>query len=690
MIYANGRRVPSLAAIRGHRGLVSVDFALLVLALQTAEPAPTEDIVVTGERVERSLRKTDGSVDVFTAERLAKEPGADRLDDLFEATPNVVLGNPSAGPSIRGQDTTGSLVDLASFLGGTRPRATLNIDGRAASFNELVFASTPLWDVSQLEVFRSPQSTVEGRNSIAGAIYVRSRSPSFDWEAAGRMGGDERGGRQASLMLNGPLVSDRLAFRLALDGRRGRPWSRLGDTQRGADPVHDDYGFVRVKLLATPAALPGARFDLSLTHLRSKAPQTVTTRPPFEERRDNAPIYGIFGNRISSATLRAEVPVAPGLDGLAILSAGKSRFRRFAPPGRGEALNRVADRSVETRLEWTPSERLRLRGGLHALVSRLDQDIDLSAIVGTGAFDDRQSALGLFGEVETVLAPRLSATASIRRQSDRQRRKGAITGSLDLPIDYDRRFTFWLPRLALRWDPNDALRVGAAVQRASNPGGISLNFVTGEPEILDAETLWNLELFTRASLLDGRLTLRANLFRNQHRNAQRAIGRTFIGPMGNLGWFELYNLERARSGGLEAEVEWRPSDRLTLRGGLGLLSTKVLKGGVGKAFDGKAFARAPARSLTMGADWQVLRPLTLSARLRHHSGYFSDDLNTPTRKVDAGTEMDGRAAFTRGRFTLSAYARNMTDEFAVTYFIGPTTAVPNRPREIGLALETRL
>ena len=92
----------------------------------------------------------------------------------------------------------------------------------------------------------------------------------------------------------------------------------------------------------------------------------------------------------------------------------------------------------------------------------------------------------------------------------------------------------------------------------------------------------------------------------------------------------------------------------------------------------------------MGADWQVLRPLTLSARLRHHSGYFSDDLNTPTRKVDAGTEVDGRAAFTRGRFTLSAYARNLTDEFAVTYFIGPTTAVPNRPREIGLALETRL
>ena len=74
-----------------------------------------------------------------------------------------------------------ALVDLAAFLGGTRPRTTLNIDGRAASHNELVFGAAPLWDVAQVEIFRSPQSTTEGRNSIAGAIYVRTRSPTFEW-----------------------------------------------------------------------------------------------------------------------------------------------------------------------------------------------------------------------------------------------------------------------------------------------------------------------------------------------------------------------------------------------------------------------------------------------------------------------------------------------------------------------------
>lgn len=672
--------------------LLSVGSALLML-VPADEPRPEpereQEIVITGERASRSLRDTDGSVKVFTRTDLDREPGADRLDDLFDSTPNVLLGNPGQGPSIRGQDTTGPLIDLAAFLGGTRPRTTLNIDGRAASHNELVFGAAPLWDVAQVEIFRSPQSTVEGRNSIAGAIYVRTQSPRFEWEGGGRLQTDNRGGRHGSLVAGGPLIADQLAFRLAVDGRRGRPWSTLTDRQRGADPNHDDYGLVRGKLLATPAALAGARFELTLQHLRSKAPQTVTAQKPFEERRDPNPLYGIFGNRISSATLRAEVPLTDRLKGLSIASLGESRFQRYAPVGRGEAINRVSDRSFETRLDWAVSDRLRVRGGFHALVSTLDQRIDLTAIVGSGEFDDRQTALGLFGEAELTLKHGLSASASLRRQSDRQRRKGAITGSLALPIDYDRTFDFWLPRFALRWDASEALRVGGVVQRASNPGGISLNFVTGEPENLDAETLWNVELFARARLFDRRLTFNANLFRNWHEDAQRAIGRVFSGPQSNLVWFELYNLERTRSQGMEAAVEWKPSERLALRGALGLLRTKITDAGEGIVFSGKTFARAPKRSATLSVDWTALDGLTLSGRLRHHSGYFSDDLNSPARKVEAGTEADARAAYSRGRFTLSAYARNLTDEYAATYLLSPTTAVPNKPREIGFGLETR-
>src|SRR4029078_8691088 len=92
------------------------------------------------------------------------------------------------GPTIRGQDTTGPTRDLPAFLGGTRPRTTLIVDGRAVRFHEVVLCTSPLWDVERIEVFRTPQTTTQGRNSIAGAIFVTTNHPTHDWEARGRRG----------------------------------------------------------------------------------------------------------------------------------------------------------------------------------------------------------------------------------------------------------------------------------------------------------------------------------------------------------------------------------------------------------------------------------------------------------------------------------------------------------------------
>lgn len=165
-----------------------------------------EDIIVAGERVTRSLRETSSSVEVFTSKVLETAPGADRLDEILELVPNVTFGTGSLGPTIRGQDSTGSLQDLPAFLGGNRPRVTLQVDGRAVGFNEFVFGVAPIWDVRQIEVFRSPQTTTQGRNSIAGAIFVKTNDPTYQWEAAARAIAGDLDTRQLSGVLSGPLA----------------------------------------------------------------------------------------------------------------------------------------------------------------------------------------------------------------------------------------------------------------------------------------------------------------------------------------------------------------------------------------------------------------------------------------------------------------------------------------------------
>src|SRR3546814_10306426 len=133
----------------------------LVLATSASELAikpevdERHEIVVTGERVSRKLHETASSVLVETGETIDSQASPDRIEQLLQAIPNVQLGTGGEGPTIRGQDSTGVVPDLPAFLSGSRPRTTIQIDGRSATYYELAFGLTSVWDVERLEVFRS-------------------------------------------------------------------------------------------------------------------------------------------------------------------------------------------------------------------------------------------------------------------------------------------------------------------------------------------------------------------------------------------------------------------------------------------------------------------------------------------------------------------------------------------------------
>jgi hypothetical protein len=73
-----------------------------------------------------------------------------------------------------------------------------------------------------VEVFRGPQTTLQGRNSIAGAIIVETKDPTFDYEADARAIAGNFDTQQFSGVVSGPLVKDQRAFRLSVDRRNAR------------------------------------------------------------------------------------------------------------------------------------------------------------------------------------------------------------------------------------------------------------------------------------------------------------------------------------------------------------------------------------------------------------------------------------------------------------------------------------
>lgn len=669
--------------------------ACLCIAIASAahqQPVQAEsypDIIVTGERVPRTLRETSSSVAVVTSDTIDQQASPHRVEQLLEQIPNVQV-TPGAGPTIRGQDTSGALRDLPAFLGGTRPRTTLVVDGRAVSFNEFVFGVAPVWDLERLEVFRTPQTTTQGRNSIAGAIFVHTNDPSFDWEGQVRaIAGDYRA-RHVSGVVSGPAIADELAFRLAGDIRKARPSSDLTSRIRGADPNSDEYGQLRFKLIARPKALPGARIELAYAHISALKGAGTSVQLPFRDRRGS--IAAVFRTNVDSLTATIAYDPARRVSTNTILTFGDSRVRRFAAPGLGETKTRIRDWSAESVLDWAPAESLRLVGGVSHSNVGLNQFIDLSQLAGIGEFDDRQHSTGLFGELSWKLVPQATLIAGLRYQHDRQQRTGVLAGaSSAIDLDYDRSFQAWLPKLSVAYEFSTALTAGVLIQRAFNPGGTSLRFDTGAPDLFEAETLWDYELFARASLAREKLTATANLFLYDIRDAQRTQPIAIVAPTGAPVTFaDLFNVPKARTHGAEAALEWRPSRRLSAHAAIGLLATKITKASGSHAqLLGNEFQRAPHFTGSAALDWRPVDRLRLSAQVRRNSGYFSDDFETPTRRVGGATTLNARAEWNAGPVILFGYARNLFDKFAMRFMFSSTAGFANDPREVGVGIESR-
>jgi outer membrane receptor protein involved in Fe transport len=479
------------------------------MAIAVAAPAAAEEpqlgptIVVTGERVPRALTETASSIAVLTEEAIAKLPRADRLDQLLLATPNVQIGTGSEGPAIRGQDSTGPLQQLGAFLGGTRPRVTLQVDGRPLGYNEFVFASSPLWDVRQVEIFRSPQTTTQGRNSIAGAIFIETNDPAMALAGAARVQLGDNRFRQLSAMANAPLVDGQLAVRVAGDIRRGQPSSTYVRGTVDGEVDRDDFSLLRAKLLATPAKLPNLGILVTYVHSHSFRPQYLSAAdPPYEARAvpRSERTNGVLEINADTLTARVDLELSPRTAWRTLIAYGDVEVRRFGQPGLGR--NRVWSREwfVESRLAFAPAEGREGVVGVSWLGQDQYQVTDLTGVpLGTGSFDDWQASFGLFGETTVRPVADVALTLGLRYQRDRQDRQGeTVPRPPGATISYGETFEAWLPKLVLSWSPTPGIATGILVQRAYNPGGTSLTLSTRKQTDFAAETLWNTELFARA------------------------------------------------------------------------------------------------------------------------------------------------------------------------------------------------
>lgn len=155
-------------------------------AVDAESSEPIEKITVYGEKIERSLKDTTSSISVIDKDALDSGQYQSTSSALSEV-PNVVVLTGSV-PDIRGVSGNGSASGFNSFTGGARARVSTLVDGVAEPFVADLTGDTGLWDIQQIEVYRGPQSTINGRNSIGGTVFIKTEDPTFDWQGAARVG----------------------------------------------------------------------------------------------------------------------------------------------------------------------------------------------------------------------------------------------------------------------------------------------------------------------------------------------------------------------------------------------------------------------------------------------------------------------------------------------------------------------
>lgn len=209
-----------------------------------------DEIIVTGAKRGLTVQEAEVSVEIFDAERLDAENLFD-IGDVIRRTPNISSGGSASDIVIRGVSRSG--------VGGAGQGVTSNvyIDNAPLSDGALFFGQNGLWDVAQVEVLRGPQSTVQGRNALAGSIVIVTKDPTYEWEAAARIRYGERNERQFAGVVSGPIIDDQLAFRIAVDRQATDGFSTFAATNEPA--TSQDSILVRGKLLAEPVFMPGFR-----------------------------------------------------------------------------------------------------------------------------------------------------------------------------------------------------------------------------------------------------------------------------------------------------------------------------------------------------------------------------------------------------------------------------------------------
>ncbi|MBZ9646016.1 TonB-dependent receptor [Sphingobium sp. 3R8] len=724
---------------------------------QADQPAPQqaaqqdalfpEDIVVTAERRESTVREVPFSIAAFGGE-LLREAQVYSPAALTQQMPGITV------------NTADKSLSIVAIRGNVSTFRTATLDTPVAYFMDDVYyvfnndLNANFYDTDRVEVLRGPQGTLFGRNVVGGAIAVITKNPDFKDDYYAQITGGNGGYVRTEGMVNGTLVDDKIAGRFAFSTEHN---DGLIDTpnQSGSYGKSDSYS-ARGKLLFQPTdtlkiVLSG---DYSYTKGNGGAiqlgiggnqviPDTFGdfsddkwtnndfVSSPYRQRLRGGYLRGdldLLGGTLTSITgyrmndsraINDDVPVGtevPVFDRRQVVkNRSFTQEVRFASaPGRFSyvvgAYFLSADVSTTNIFFYSPLPGSAVNAGV-----RRNPDVTNITRVQEG----NVRSLAVFGEATFEITDKLAVVAGGRYTSDRKKidyhafsttDAGAIPG-FGFPGEVfasgGKTWDAFTPRFTLKFEPMDKVNMYATYAKGFKSGGFVDNAYRNPTIPLEPEKAENYEIGAKSRLFDNKLDLNVALFRQTTKNLQNFSGAGGIA--------HTYN-GTLKMKGLEVESVIRPVEDLRLTANYTHLVgkyTSLRDPLVNLDYSGNPAKFAPRDSFTVGAAYTGRlgngATLTPQADFNFSTRISTDDANTLRLYDNLHEDTRGRTLNARlnyetadGRFQIGLWGKNLTNNYQIVNADDITAflAVPgngttywkiftNTPRTYGLTLSFR-
>ncbi len=199
-------------------------------AAQSDDETVLEEIVVTARMRSESAQDVPLSETVFSSAQI-EDARINQVNDFITLTPNVTLAqSQSAGISFM------TIRGITQVRNGEPPVATV-VDG-VLQINSRQFTQE-LFDIERIEVLRGPQGAIYGRNATGGAIIITTKQPTNEFAGHLRTGYGKGEEKLFEGTISGPLVEDKLMFRLAARYTDRNGYFTNINLNRKVDPFED-------------------------------------------------------------------------------------------------------------------------------------------------------------------------------------------------------------------------------------------------------------------------------------------------------------------------------------------------------------------------------------------------------------------------------------------------------------------